>query len=194
MLRSTHLRCPCLPGRLLAALLVASLLAACAHAPPREHRASPALRLPPAALGADIVLQQRLTVSHGARIQHAEALLEVDAQALRLVLLAGPRRLLTLSFDGARIDEQRDPALPAELRGARFIDDIQLAYWPADAIRAALPADWTLVDSARVRTLHERGEAVTEIRYEQPSRWLGRIEIHHLRAGFRLRIESVAAR
>jgi len=37
-------------------------------------------------------------------------------------------------------------------------------------------------------------KAVTEIRYEQPDRWLGRIEIHHLQADVRLRIESVAAR
>ncbi|GMU44935.1 MAG: DUF3261 domain-containing protein [Xanthomonadales bacterium] len=175
-------------------MAVGLLLAACTQAPPRPVSPPPILRLPPASLGAELSLQQRLSVIHAARTQHADALLQTDAHALRLVLLVGPRRLLTLSFDGERIDEQRDPALPAELAGERFVSDIQLACWPADAIRSALPAGWSLIDDARRRTLIHAGEPVTEIRYGQDQRWLGRIDIEHVRAGYRLRIESVPAR
>ncbi|MBK8070357.1 MAG: DUF3261 domain-containing protein [Rhodanobacteraceae bacterium] len=173
---------------LLAATL---LLAACANAP-RRPSPSPALRLAPAALDARLSLQQRLTVSQGARVQRADALLEVDRDALRLVLLVGPRRMLTLVFDGESIVQQRDPALPEALAGERFVDDIQLAYWPAAAIRAALPPGWTLDESPLRRTLRQAGAAAVEVRYSQTPRWLGHIEIHHLGQDYRLAIDSAA--
>lgn len=187
-LRCHVVRCAAKVGSL------ALLLAACAQAPVRTPALAPSLRLAPAALGAEVALQQRLTVTHGTRTQHADALLEIDARSLRLALLAGPKRLLTLAFDGERIEEQRYPDLPGELAGERFIDDIQLAYWPADAIRAALPAGWTLRDDVLTRSLLHLGQLVTEVRYAGEVRWLGRIEILHAGADARLRIESVPAR
>ncbi len=167
------------------------LLAACAHVPHRPSP-SPALRLAPAALDASLSLQQRLTVSHGARRQRADALLEVDDDTLRLVLLVGPKRMLTLVFDGESVEETRDPTLPETLAGERFIDDIQLAYWPAAAIRSALPPGWVLDESPLRRTLRQDGAAAVEVRYSQATRWLGRIEIHHLRQNYRLTIDSAA--
>lgn len=167
------------------------LLAACAHAP-RRPSPSPALRLAPAALAASVSLQQRLTVSHGARTQRADALLEVDDEALRLVLLVGPRRMLTLVFDGESVEQERDPALPGALAGERFVDDIQLAYWPAAAIRAALPPGWTLDESPLRRILRRDGASAIEVRYSQTTRWLGHIEIHHLGQDYWLAIDSAA--
>lgn len=175
-------------------LMAATLaLSGCVATPQRPDLQSPTLRLTPAALDAELVLQQRLTVSRDGHTQQADALLEIDAQTLRLVLLVGPRRLLTLSFDGERVDEQRDPALPAALDGSHFVNDIQLAYWPAESIRAALPPGWTLDDAALTRTLRDAGAPVVRIRYSQLPRWLGRIDLDHQRAGYHLRIESVAA-
>lgn len=177
---------------LLLQLATALALAACASSLPRPAAQSPSLRLAPAALGAEIALQQRLTVSRDGRTQQADALLEIDANSLRLVLLVGPRRMLTLAFDGQRIDESRDPALPSALVGARFIEDIQLAYWPATSIRAALPPGWTLDESDQERTLRRDGTSAVVIRYSQTPRWIGRIDIRHLHEDYRLRIESVA--
>jgi hypothetical protein len=174
-------------------ITVALVLSACAATPQRPDAQSPTLRLAPAALGAEVVLQQRLTVTRDGRMQQADALLEVDARSLRLVLLAGPRRLLTLSFDGDRLDEARDAALPGALDGSRFVSDIQLAYWPADSIRAALPPGWSLDDAALTRTLRYAGLPEVEIRYSQTPRWLGRIDLDHRRSGYQLRIESVTA-
>lgn len=173
---------------LLAATL---LLASCAHV---QHRPSPspALRLAPATLDASLSLQQRLTVRHGARTQRADALLEVDDNTLRLVLLVGPKRMLTLMFDGESVEETRDPALPEALAGERFVDDIQLAYWPAAAIRSVLPPGWTLDESPLRRTLRQDGAAAVEVHYSQATRWLGHIEIHHLRQDYRLSIDSAA--
>lgn len=181
------------PLRSIALLLTTLALADCSATPPRPATQSPALRLAPAALGTEVALQQRLAVSRDGRTQQADALLEIDAKTLRLVLLVGPRRMLTLSFDGEHLDEVRDPALPSALEGERFVSDIQLAYWPAPAIRAALPAGWTLDESELARTLSRDGVPEIAIAYSQLPRWLGRIDLKHLRADYQLRIESVAA-
>jgi hypothetical protein len=177
---------------LLRPLLAATLLLAGCAQVPRRPSPSPELRLAPAAFGASLSLQQRLTVSHGARTQRADALLEVDGNSLRLVLLVGPKRMLTLVFDGESVAETRDPALPETLAGERFIDDIQLAYWPAAAVRTVLPPGWTLDESPLRRTLRQDGAAAVEVRYSQTTRWLGHIEIHHLRQDYRLTIDSAA--
>lgn len=171
--------------------LLCSLLSACALAP--EHPLqSPSLRLAPADLGAQISLQQRLSVRRAGRSQHADALLQIDGEALQLVLLVGPRRLLTLRWDGQHLQQQRDPALPEALQGERFVNDIQLAYWPAAAVRAALPRGWTLQDSDRLRTLRYGEQTLMLIQYSESTRWLGRIVIERPSADVRLTIDSVA--
>ena len=114
-------------------------------------------------------------------------------EALQLVLLVGPRRMLTLRWDGRELQQQRDPKLPDALQGERFIDDIQLAYWPAAALRSALPAGWSVSETARQRTLAHDGETMMQIDYSGDTRWLGRIVIDHLGQAYRLDIESVAA-
>jgi hypothetical protein len=169
------------------------LLASCASAPQRNSVAAPALQLPPAALGREISLQQRLTVTHAGRQQQADALLEVDASSLRLVMLVGPRRLLTLSWDGSQLQQQRDPALPEALEGEHFVNDIQLAYWPAAAIRQRLTAPWTLQEQTGSRALLHNGSVIVSIRYSSAIPWLGHIEIDRPAQDYRLSIDSVSA-
>lgn len=175
---------------LMASLL---LLVACASAPQRNGVITPPLQLSPAALGHEISLQQRLTVTHAGRQQQADALLEVDASNLRLVMLVGPKRLLTLSWDGSELRQQRDPALPEALEGEHFVNDIQLAYWPAATIRQRLTAPWTLQEQAGSRELLHNGKLIVSIRYSSATPWLGRIEIDRPAQDYRLSIDSVSA-
>jgi hypothetical protein len=179
-------------ARLLLAL-GAALLASCATLPPAAPVPAPSLRLAPATLGTEISLQQSLTVSHAGRSQRADALLEIDQHQLHLVLLAGPKRLLTLAWDGAVLSEQRAPGLPEGLQGERFIDDIQLAYWPSTAIEAALPPGWALTDAGARRTLSFHDSTVVAIEYSTQPRWLGHIVIDRPGLGYRLSIDSITA-
>jgi|CXWL01.1.fsa_nt_gi hypothetical protein len=168
------------------------LLSACATTPRQEEDAAtsrPALALTPASLGQTLSLQQQLTVSHDGHRQRANALLEIDDSALKLALLVAQRRMLSVTWDGSNLTEERDPALPNELNGARFVDDIHLAYWPAAVIRAALPAGSVLTDSPRERILTTADGAVTRIVYTSDTRWLGHLVIEH-GAGHVLEIDS----
>ena len=173
--------------RLIALLMAVLLLAGCATSPPAPAVALPALRLSPASLGQELALQQRLVFRHGAHQRELDALLEVDAAEVRLVVQAMGQSGVRLQWDGRELTQQRAAWLPASVRGERVLDDLQFSLWPLDAIRTALPAGWQVTEQGNVRELEHEGRT-----------WLSRTRVDaatlHLRnhaEGYELVIESV---
>ncbi|MEW9898210.1 DUF3261 domain-containing protein [Chitinivorax sp. PXF-14] len=169
------------------ALPAACLLAACAQ-PPEAPRWT--LALPPASFGQALSLQQRVTVEREGRSDSLDAVLDIAPEQLTLVGLALGQRVLTLSYDGSKLSETRHPLLPDNVRGADILSDVELALWPAGAIRAALPAGWSLDDSEAGRVLRHGSRTVASIRYTASPRWQGRIELNNQQYGYRLTILS----
>lgn len=170
--------------------MLAAMLGACGLAPPRPALAGmPVLRLTPASLGHPLALQQRLQVGIGQRSQTLDALLEVDAEELRLGVQALGQSALTLRWDGKTLDEQRADWLPPMLSGERVLFDLQLVYWPARAIRAALPADWSLLDSDSERRLLHGDEEVVRVSYPSAEHAV----LTQLRDSYRLDVSSIPA-
>ncbi|MDZ5459465.1 DUF3261 domain-containing protein [Azohydromonas lata] len=170
--------------RAAAAVLAAAVLGGCATAPDTE----PLLRLPPAALGGSLNQQQQITVEvEGREPQRMEVLLEADAQAVRVALLALGRTVARLDWDGRELRQERAAWWPAQVAGERVLSELQLALWPVPALRAALPPGWTLQEEAPgLRRLCRSGEPVIEVRRQDAHR----LALVHLRAGYRLLIES----
>ena len=158
-----------------------------------SHPARLGLKLPPAALGSSVTLQQHLTVERGERIDELEAALEVDPQRLDLVGLALGQRVLTLHYDGERLQSWRHSMLPAQLRDEDVLEDLQVTLWPVDAIRSALPAGWRIEESGLRRTLLKNDMPVMVIDYSGQPRWIGKIEMSNLWYHYRLTIRSVSA-
>ena len=131
--------------------------APCAAVPPKATVQLPALRLAPAALGHELAAQQKLHFTFGAHERDLDALLEVDAQQVRLAVQAMGQSGVTLRWDGQSLQEQRAPWLPPSVRGERVLDDLQFTLWPADAVRAALPGGWMLFDDGVQRRLSRDG-------------------------------------
>ena len=174
--------------RLATLLACASLLIAeCAgHAQnERDDATLPALRLSPASLGHALALQQQLSFHFGSEERTLDALLEVDAHEVRLEIQSMGQSALRLRWDGHRLEQHRAAWLPPSLRGEEVLGDLQLAQWPVPAIRAALPAGWSLVEDDDARLLRRDGATIETVRYPAQDR----IEIEH--AGFRLDIVSV---
>lgn len=174
--------------RRLIALLMLALLSACATQPTKPHVVLPALRLAPAALGHELTEQQRLVFRFGTHVRELDALLEVDADAVRLAVQAMGRTGVRLQWDGVTLSEDRAAWLPAAVRSERVLDDVQFSLWPADTIRAALPAGWDLVERGAVRELRKEGEV-----------WLQReqvdattLRVRNSAEGYELTIESMA--
>ena len=170
-----------------APLLLALLLAGCAT-PPAPARLG--LQLAPAALGETVSVQQHLKVERDGRIDELDAAVEIDADQVQLVGLAFGQRVLSLGYDGRQLSEWRHFMLPAQVRAADVLEDLQLTLWPKDAIAASLPSGWQIEDAGLQRTLTLNGEVVAAIRYTSMPRWSGTVTLDNLRYKYRLTIET----
>ncbi|GGA74728.1 hypothetical protein GCM10011521_11170 [Arenimonas soli] len=169
-------------------LLLAAVMAGCAPQATRAPAsAMPALALSPAALGGTLALEQRLVFEHGERRDTVDALVEADAHVVRIVLHRQGQVLLRLAWDGKALQQDRAEQLPDALSAQRVLADLQLVYWPADAINQALPAGWQLHEGQGVRTLVHQGDVVATVHPTGDS--AARLE--NLREGYRLHIRSV---
>jgi hypothetical protein len=172
--------------------LALCLVLGCAAAKPRPDDPGLFLLLPSDA-GAEVSVTQSLAFSRGGTHFEALAVLQVDKRAVALVGM-GPmgNRMLSLRWDGKHLDQQRDSQLPAELPLELILRDVQLAFWPAAALRKALPGRaWTLEDESSQRTLSDAGVAVVRIRYFGQDRWHSKAVFEHLAMGYRLEINPI---
>ena len=163
------------------------LLAACASTGAPEAARSPRLALAPSALGCEVAVQQRVSVQlPGKPVQQLDALLEVDAQAVRLGFFLMGQGVGTVVWDGRQWDNHLSRQWPAQLAPEQVLSDLQFAFWPVQAVRHALPAPWSLQASAAGRTLLQGGQEHMRVRFIDRSA----IEITYSQGPFVLRVES----
>jgi hypothetical protein len=176
--------------RRLAAALVLLALAGCATSGARREFAQLPL-LAPAAFGAEAQGQQRLTLSRdagGAQLV-LDAAVEVDAMELRVAGVLLGQRILLLVWDGRQLQEVREPVVPESLSGRAILRDLQLVYWPAEAIRAALPRGWRLEEQAARRRLY-RGATVVFESARGDANPLGKASLWNRSGQYRIDIEA----
>lgn len=160
--------------RLIATLLLSLWLCACAtpQATVAARQAMvasmPVLRLPPSALPSPLALQQRLAFRHDKRSDTVDALVESDGASTRLVIHAQGQVALRLDWDGKELKQQRAAFLPAALDGERVLSDLQLVFWPVDAIASSLPAGWSLHEDEGRRVLRQGEAIIATVDYPQP--------------------------
>ena len=167
----------------------ALLLSACASVTPAREEAF-SLRLPPASLGHDLMLQQRVTVTAMGRSQQMDVAVEADAEAVRFAVLDLGQTVARLEWDGHDLKETRPAGWPAVVTGQRVLGDLQMVYWPADAIRGALPQGWTLQADEQGRTVRSLKEIVLRVRYPSP----GTAELENVQGGYQLRMDAWPAK
>jgi hypothetical protein len=151
------------------------------------------LALPPERFGRSLSLQQQLHISASGHTVDLDAALDITPQRLTLVAMEMGQRVLTLTYADGTLCEQRHPKLPAAVRGRDVLTDLQLALWPADAIRSALPAGWSLADSGDSRALVRNGGVIETIHYSGTRRWTGTITLRNAEYDYDLVIRSAVA-
>lgn len=147
------------------------------------------LRLSPASLGRELQLAQRVTVVRGEERKSFDAQLEVDASSVRIAAVAMGQTIASLVWDGKTLEERVSAHVPPAVTASRILSDVQLAWWPAEAIRAGLPSGFSLEDGAAGRVLMRDGAVFASVTYEG-SRL---VRLTHHRFGYVLEIESVEA-
>ncbi|SDO02022.1 Protein of unknown function [Rhodoferax sp. OV413] len=168
-------------------LFLLLLLGACAGRMGASPEHELLLRLAPASLGRSMWLQQHLVVMAAGRSQAVDVALEVDPQELRLAVLGMNQTVVRMSWDGQTLQQTRASWLPDVVRGERILSDLQLVWWPAEVVRAALPEGWTLDSSVAQRRLLWKGEEVMQVQYRDGQH----VDVFNHRAGYQLQIESV---
>lgn len=175
-----------IPGAL-AAAVCAVLLAGCASLGAPDATRSPLLALAPAALRCEVAVQQRLTVEvPGRPAQQLEALLEVDAEAVRLAFFVMGQGMGTLVWDGWQWDKQLSRHWPAQLAPEQVLSDLQLAFWPARAVQRAVQPPWSVEAGPTGRRLLRDGREQVRVQFIGNSA----VEIIYPGGPFTLRVES----
>jgi hypothetical protein len=175
-----------------AGLTALLLLAGCVTTP-RPPPPPPALvlKLSPASLGRELALSQRITVVREGERRSFDAQLEVDASAVRIAAVAMGQTFATLTWDGEKLDQRVSERVPEVVTAERILSDVQLAWWPLEAVRAGLPPGYRLEAQGPERTLFDGETKLATISYEGTGPAWPRVQLTHHRHGYRLEIESV---
>lgn len=163
------------------------LLGGCAGMPGPRPGEELLLRLTPASLGRTLGLRQHLVVTAAGRSQAVDVALEVDPQELRLAVLGMNQTMVRMVWDGQTLQQTRANWLPEVVRGERILSDLQLVWWPADEVRAALPQGWALETTDTQRRLLWKGQEVMRVDY----RGNQHVDVFNWRAAYQLQIDSV---
>jgi hypothetical protein len=172
------------------AVLAGALLSACAALPPPP--AAELSLLPPASLGASRSVEQVLHAAHGAREAALQCIVDIVPERLRVVCLSAlGQRVFTLEQTAGELHAEREPFAPEQLAPQHILADMQLAYWPLDAVQAAA-ADGVRVLEPRagLRRLQRGERIVAEVHYADADPWNGRLWLVNLEHGYSLDIRS----
>ncbi len=157
--------------------------------PPEEFT----LTLSPASLGRELALSQRITVVHGADRRSFEAQLEVDPASVRIAAVALGQTIASLTWNGVTLEQHVSSHVPPAVTAERILSDVQLAWWPASAIRGALPGRFTLEEGQGGRALLLDGAPFASVTWEGTAPAWSHVRLIHQRFGYALDIESVEA-
>jgi hypothetical protein len=145
-------------------------------------------------LGASVRAVQQWHILSGGRSWLILSVLDVSPHGLTLVGLSGfGRRVITLRYNGVELSEEHHPRVPEELEGRRILRELQLIYWPKDAVLHALPPGWHVEDTGAERVVTNAAGTVVHIHCEGEDRWQGHCRYEDLRSGYRLAIDSQVA-
>jgi hypothetical protein len=147
--------------------------------------------IPPRAGGRDISVAQTVRVERaGAPPFEVLAAVELDARWLRVAAL-GPlgNRILLLEWDGSAYREERGPQMPADFPLQLVLRDLQLALFPASAVRQALPGPtWSLTETPYRRVLSLDRVPVIAIDYSARDHFRCKVSFRHLTLGYGIEI------
>ena len=174
-------------------LIVLLLLGGCTHVRVPAEDAATGPLVTPAALNADHTSNQIVRGAFGAREMTVNCVLTVRGQTLTIVgLTAMGVRAFTIRYDGQTVQVENDLPVPAQLTPERLLADVELVYWPFDALRAAFDKVGLKLTEpfARTRRLRRGNRLIAEVHYGGDDPWRGHTWLANLEYGYTLNIES----
>ncbi len=100
---------------------------------------------------------QQLDIQAAGQSRSLDVALEVDAQSVRMAFLQLGQTVARLEWDGRQLEQSLAPGWPKVVSAERVLSDLQLVWWPAEAVRAGLAPGWQLAESPQTRELSHEG-------------------------------------
>src|SRR5699024_5324758 len=171
-----------------AAITLACVLATgCAPPPPLL---SPPLA--PQTLGQSVTVRQQVTVRRGDQTRSMQVAMQVAPTQLTMIgLTAVGQRLFTLSWNGQQSTLDSRISSIDSLDPTRVLADLQLAYWPLDTLRAALPDNLRLEQFGSARMLWRNGKLLWFASSQGKDRWHSPLTLYNARLEYRLTIRPL---
>jgi hypothetical protein len=94
---------------------------------------------------------------------------------------------MSIRWNGVRLESERASWVPAGLRPENVLADIVLAFWPEDAVRAAITG--ASLHGGVVRSLERGGDVIMTIEGDR-DRWNGQTSLSNLVWHYRLDIRT----
>jgi hypothetical protein len=151
--------------------------------------------LAPATLGAERAANQIVRGALGEREMTINCVVTVKGGTMTIVgLSAMGVRIFTIRYDGQATSVDNSLPIPPQLTPERLLADLQLVYWPINALQEPLQADgWQVTEPAPgTRRLRRDTQLVAEVHYASADPWAGRSWLVNLEHGYTLSIESKA--
>jgi len=147
----------------------------------------PLLKISPATFGSRIIEQRSAIVWPGEQ-RVLEMVLDIHGGTMTVIGLTFGARLFSFDYDGEKIVETQP--LPSGLSARRIVNDLLLIYAPLDALRVALPADWTVHEEQGGRQVFFDGALNISIHYDEGAKWQGRTVLDNHALHYQLTLDS----
>ncbi|HZB90198.1 MAG TPA: DUF3261 domain-containing protein [Stellaceae bacterium] len=151
-------------------------------------------RIPsPGELGYSISAEQLVTARYRDQVRSFEAHLSVAPDHLVLIgfdPFGG--RALTVTWGADAIRFETEPGLPEGLNPGNILADLAIVYWPAAAVRRALPAAVELRTGERSRSIIADGREIIRVDYDRPfeAGWPSHAHYRNEAFGYALDLQS----
>jgi hypothetical protein len=144
--------------------------------------------LPPSAFKGELSAVQEIRLFHGGAERVMTGVLKISPSGLRVIVFADMARVLTLNHTSAGIECEISPLVPApKIEPEYILFDVQLAYFPVDAIDRALPKGMSFREEGAARTLYRGERKIASIAREG-----GTIEFTNFERSYSYRIGPIA--
>jgi hypothetical protein len=152
--------------------------------------------LAPSTFGEALIAQQRITLTAPPPSKLGRFALNfvVSVDATNLVLVGFDptgQRLLTVNYDGKKVDLEPPGVLPEGLDPHLLVSDLEQAFWPLTRLQAALAGtSWQVEEPSPGRRQVRQGDKLhADIYYTGPA-WNGHVTLVNHDAGYSIDIDS----
>ena len=159
---------------------------------PHRYISPPFQLLPPGTFKQPITVFQKISIRQGGNSQNLEAVLNIDAGRIYLIILSplGQRLATLTSNDGQIVIEHSAPFL-ATIPLENILGELQMIFWPTVALNASKRnKGWHFEEQKHTRYVYYRQRLIAEIHRHSTSPWDGYFDYISKVSDYRLIIRS----